>query len=95
MEIVGLWLKLMITVIISTAVFLKVFSTINKSMLKLFIPIQKFINRLKRKGMYSGIIFIGTIMVISLINDKYNLSYISYGILFGLANALICICFYG
>ncbi|GFZ34108.1 hypothetical protein CSC2_46340 [Clostridium zeae] len=95
MEIFVLCLKLMITVTLSTVIFSKIFSTLNRSILKLFIPIQRFINRLKRKSMYSGIAFICTFMVITLINDKYNLSYISYGVLFGLANALISICFYG
>ncbi|MBK1811691.1 hypothetical protein JHL18_13795 [Clostridium sp. YIM B02505] len=93
MEVLSLSLKLLITVIISTVIFSIIFSSLNKSMLKLFVPIQNFTSKLKRKNLYSGIVFIGTFILISEIYDNYNLSYISYGILYGLVNALIGVCF--
>jgi hypothetical protein len=84
MEVLSLSFKLLITII---------FSSLNKSMLKLFVPIQKFTSKLKRKSVYSGIVFIGAFIIVSIIADNYNLGYIGYGILFGLVNSLLGICF--
>ncbi|GKU26072.1 hypothetical protein CFB3_02640 [Clostridium folliculivorans] len=94
MEVLSMWFKLLITIIISTVIFSIIFFALNKSMLKLFVPIQNFTSKLKRNRIYSGIIFIGTFIILSTTYDNYNLGYISYGVLFGLVNVLIGICFF-
>lgn len=94
MEVLSLWFKLLITIIISTVIFSIIFFALNKSVLKLFVPIQNFIRKLKRKRINSGIIFAGTFIILSTTYDNYNLGYIIYGVLFGLVNSLIGICFY-
>lgn len=70
--------------VISTVIFKMLFVALNKSMLNLFAPIQKFANRQDRKKIYKNVSFVLLIFGNAYIKDYFNLSYIMFGITLGL-----------
>lgn len=64
------------------------FSALNKSMLKLFVPIQTLTNKLNRKKLFSNITLIILITISAGLRDYYKLSDIKYGLLLGFFFAL-------
>lgn len=74
--------------IVSIIVFKILFMGLNKSMLNLFGPIQRFVNRSDRKNIYKNVTFFMIVVGNVYIKDLLNLSYIAFGITFGLLFSL-------
>jgi hypothetical protein len=87
------WLVGITGAAISFILFSIIFGGLNKSMLRLFIPIQKFTNKLQRKRLYSNLTVIILIMISASINYYYKLGNLMYGSLIGFFFALKVIIF--
>ncbi len=80
-------------IIITVAIIFSIICSIglnalNKSMLKLFLPIQRLTSKFKRKKLLSNITLIMFITISIGLSDYYKLSDISYGLLLGFFFAL-------
>lgn len=61
---------------------------LNKSMLRVFVPIQKLTNKLKRKKLYSNLTSIIFIIISVGLKSTYKLSDINFAVLLGFLLAL-------
>lgn len=77
------FLYFIVSIVFSSLLFKVLFNGLNMSMLHLFVPIQKFTSKLKRKRLYYGIIAIIFIVTSVFIKDFFHLNNISSGILLG------------
>lgn len=80
-------------VIITVAIIFSILCTIllgalNKSRLKLFVPIQRLTSGLKRKKLFSYLTLLIFIAISAGLKDYYKLSDINYGLLLGFFFAL-------
>ncbi|WP_052447588.1 hypothetical protein [Clostridium polynesiense] len=86
-----------IVIIIVSILFFIIFSILlgglNKSKLRLLVPIQKSANKLKRKKLYNNLTLIVFIAIITGFREYYKLKDIDYGILLGFLFALTDITF--
>jgi len=80
---------IMITVAIIFAIPCSILlGALNKSRLRLFVPIQRMTNKLKRKRLYSNLTMVILIIIGAGLRAHYNLSDIKYGLLLGFFFAL-------
>lgn len=87
MGIVSFFVQITVAVVFSVLCSI-LFKGLNQSKLKLFVPIQKLTNKLKRKELYSNLtLFVFVTISVGFIN-YYKLSDIQYGVLFGFCFAL-------
>ncbi|GIM28848.1 hypothetical protein CPJCM30710_15140 [Clostridium polyendosporum] len=70
-----------ISAIISYFVFTILFKRLNTSDLKLFVPLQKFVNKSKRKKTWKNIAYIFLILVYCSLLDSFNITPIVSGII--------------
>jgi len=82
-----------ISVIISAIIFGIILDAVNKSRLKLFVPMQRLIGRLKHKKALKIAIFITAIFLSVTIKEFFNLNYIVFGTLVGFFSAIIEVIF--
>jgi hypothetical protein len=85
------YLNIIDSIIIGIAsyfIFTIIFYGFNKSVLKLFAPIQKIVNKLKRKKLYENISFFMVIFICVIIRDIYKLKNIKFAVPLGLLIAL-------
>lgn len=75
-------LYFIIATVLSLLFFNILLNALNKSMLRLFVPLQNFTNKLKRKKQYKTI-GAGIFIFLCIIKDFFKLGYISYGIILG------------
>lgn len=76
-------LYFIIATVLSLLFFNILLNALNKSMLRLFVPLQNFTNKLKRKKQYKTIGAGIFIFLCIIIKDFFKLGYISYGIILG------------
>lgn len=76
-------LEVVITAILSILGFSVFFKALNISMLKLFVPIQKKTNKLRRKSLYRDILGILFITLTIYFVEIFSLNNIIFGILLG------------
>ena len=75
---------ILLAVIFSTIIFTILFNVLNKSILKIFVPLQKIANGLKKKELFKRIIDVISIFLCVAIKYFLNLNYIGFGIVIGL-----------
>lgn len=76
-------LYFIIATVLSLLFFNILLNALNKSMLRLFVPLQNFTNKLKRKKQYKAIGAAILIFLCIIVKDFFQLGYISYGIILG------------
>jgi TctA family transporter len=69
--------------ILSILIFTLLFDGLNKSRLHLFVPVQKFTSKLKRKKLYYGVIAVLFIVLSFFITTFFHLNYVGYGTILG------------
>lgn len=74
--------------IISCYLFIKLFESLNKSRLKLFVPLQKFLKKSKVRELYSCISFFTFFLIAIKAKEFFNLNYIPLGIMLSFPVAL-------
>lgn len=79
--------------IVSSIIFGILLDALNKSILKAFVKIQNFMDKLKMKKLVRVIIMVISIALCVEIKEFYDLNYIKFGILLGFFNALYEIIF--
>ncbi|MEK6264255.1 MAG: hypothetical protein N2B06_05725 [Clostridium sp.] len=82
-----------VSVILSAIIFGIILDTVNKSSLKLFVPLQRLVGKSKHKKILRVAVFITAIFLSVAIKDFYNLNYIVFGILVGFFSAIIEVIF--
>lgn len=82
------YIYLIISVTISCILFSILFEGMNKSMLKVFVPLQKVTRKLKRRRLYSVITLFTIVFIAAAIRDFLNLNAVRFGIILGFAFAL-------
>lgn len=70
------------------------FTALNKSVLKLLVPIQKLTSNLKRKELISILILFAIIAIISSLNIYFKIDDVYYGLFFGFFTALHNVIFF-
>lgn len=74
--------------IISCYLLIKLFEGLNKSRLKLFVPLQKFMRKSKIRGLYSFISFFLFLLIAYKVKEYFNLNYIPLAIMLSFPVAL-------
>jgi hypothetical protein len=82
-----------VSVILSAIIFGIILDALNKSRLKLFVPIQRLVGKSKHKKTLKIATFITAIFLSVIIKDFFNLNYIVFGILVGYFSATIEVIF--
>lgn len=82
-----------VSVIISAIIFGIILDAVNKSRLKLFVPMQRLLGKTKHKKALKIAVFITAIFLSVIIKDFFNLNYIVFGILVGFFSAIIEVIF--
>ncbi|MBU3171936.1 hypothetical protein [Clostridium estertheticum] len=86
-------LSVVVSTVLSTIIFSVILDALNKSVLKLFVPLQNSINNVKEKGLLKVVIFVIGILICVTIKDFLKLNYIGLGILMGFFSSLTDIMF--
>lgn len=74
--------------VVSAIVFYTIFSALNKSVFKVFVPIQEQTNKLKRKELISNIVVTLLTIICSILKSYYKLPDLNYAIFLGFSFAL-------
>ncbi|MGK0464880.1 hypothetical protein [Clostridium sp.] len=82
-----------ISVILSAIIFGIILDALNKSRLKLFVPLQRLVGKSKHKKIFKIAIFITVIFLSVIIKDFFTLNYIVFGILVGFFSAIVEVIF--
>lgn len=77
-----------IAAIVSYILFSVLFEGMNKSMLKVFVPLQKITRKLKRKRMYEAITYVAFIFIAIEIKDFFKINTIAFVIILSFSFAL-------
>ncbi|MBK1813809.1 hypothetical protein JHL18_24625 [Clostridium sp. YIM B02505] len=87
------FLYCVISAILSGIVFYIIFSALNESVIQLFVPIKRIVNKLKWKNILRSISFLITIFLAVNIKDFFNLGDVWFGVIIGFFNSLSDIIF--
>lgn len=82
------FLYLCISGLISSYLFIKLFEGLNKSRLKLLVPLQRFIRKSKIKGLYSFISLFVFFLIAYKVKELFKLNDIVLGIMLSVPIAL-------
>ena len=63
----------LLSVILSTIIFIIVLNPLNEGMLKLFVPLHKLVSKVKKKKLFRSIIFVISLLLCVAIKDFLNL----------------------
>lgn len=83
MEFFLSFLYCVISAVLSGIVFYIIFGVLNESIIQLFVPIRRIVNKLKWKRLLGNIIFLITIFLAVNIKDFFNLGSVGFGITIG------------
>lgn len=78
---------IVISGITSFVIFSKIFEKLNKDNTKLYAPIEKIVNKLKKKESYGSFFLVISIVLVVGISKTFNLNNFIFGILLGMVGA--------